>query len=325
MANIKEIAKLAGVSITTVSRVLNNHPYVSEEKRKIVHEVIEKMGYARNVNAVHLVKGKTNIIGVILPYIDHPWFAGLIEGIMQEAHTYNYRILLCPTNYEKEEEISILEMLKHKQIDGLIICSKANTWDHVTEYARYGPIVACEKSNQHEISSTYINSYAASATGIDYLIEQGHRHIGIVVARINSFNNSQRFEAYKEAHLRLQEQLREEWIFTNYVTMNDGIELVHKWMKMGERPTALLVAGDTVAAGIVTEARKNSIYIPNELAIIGLDNQPIAEALDITTIAQPIHEVGMHALNIIHHKLTGDCNEIRDIELPYELIKRKTV
>jgi DNA-binding LacI/PurR family transcriptional regulator len=325
MANIKEIAKLAGVSITTVSRVLNNHPYVSEEKRRAVHEIIEQIGYTRNVNAVHLVTGKTNIIGVILPYVDHPWFSGLIEGIMQEAHTYNYHILLCPTNYEKKEEIAILEMLRNKQIDGLIICSKANTWEHIKEYARYGPIVACEKSNEREISSIYIDSYAASSTGIHYLIEQGHRHLGIVVARITSFNNSQRYVAYKDALSRLYEPIREEWIFTNYVTMNDGIELVHRWMEMKERPTALLVAGDTVAAGIVTEAKKYGIDIPNELAIIGLDNQPIAEALDITTIAQPIHQVGMQAVRSIHNKLTNDCKEVIEVELPYELIKRKTV
>ena len=103
MANIKDIAKMAGVSVTTVSRVLNDHPYVSEE-RKAVIEIVEKLNYSQNANAVHLSKGKTNIVGVILPYINHPCFDAMVSGMMETALAHNYRVLLCQTNYNKKKK-----------------------------------------------------------------------------------------------------------------------------------------------------------------------------------------------------------------------------
>lgn len=161
MANIRDIAKLAGVSVTTVSRVLNGHPYVSEEKRQTVLEVVEKLNYSQNANAVHLSKGKTNIVGVILPYINHPYFDAMVGGIMEGALSHNYRVLLCQTNYNKNEEIKSLHMLKTKQLDGMIICSRSNEWEIIEQYATYGSMIACEGADNIGISSVSTNHYGA--------------------------------------------------------------------------------------------------------------------------------------------------------------------
>lgn len=121
MANIKQIAQTAGVSISTVSRVLNNHPYVKEEKRKRVLDAVEELNYAKNINAIHLIKGKTYTIGVMLPFINLPYFSTIIEGIGNEALAAGYHINLCQTNYDSIEELRVLEMMKMKQFDGMII------------------------------------------------------------------------------------------------------------------------------------------------------------------------------------------------------------
>jgi DNA-binding LacI/PurR family transcriptional regulator len=105
MSTIKDIAKLAGVSITTVSRVLNNHPYVKDEKRRKVLQVIEELNYQQNMNALHLVKGKTFMVGVILPYADHPYFQSIVGGIIKAATLSEIAVLLCPTNYSQIDEI----------------------------------------------------------------------------------------------------------------------------------------------------------------------------------------------------------------------------
>nr|WP_274521035.1 LacI family DNA-binding transcriptional regulator [Neobacillus niacini] len=123
MANIKDIAKLAGVSVSTVSRVLNNHPYVSEEKRKKVEKVIEELNFQQNLNAIHLVKGKTYTVGAIIPYIDHPYFQAMVGGIMENAFKHNFSVLCCATNYDQDEELKYLHMLKRKQLDGLHLFS----------------------------------------------------------------------------------------------------------------------------------------------------------------------------------------------------------
>lgn len=144
MTNIKDLAKMAGVSVTTVSRVLNNHPYVSKEKRNAVLAAIKESNYEQNINAVHLSKGKTQMIGVVLPFSDHPYFALLLKGIAKQALENNYKLVLFQTDYMESRELEALQMLKQKQIDSLIICSRTCEWSVIQEYLSYGTIVLCE-------------------------------------------------------------------------------------------------------------------------------------------------------------------------------------
>ncbi|MBW4082637.1 LacI family DNA-binding transcriptional regulator [Paenibacillus sp. S150] len=115
MANIKDIARIAGVSVTTVSRVINGHPYVSAEKREAVQRAMEAVNYERNINAVHLSRGKTNLIGVVVPSIRRPYFRMEVEGIAEEAIKDNYKLVLIQTNYETVRELDALMMLKGKE------------------------------------------------------------------------------------------------------------------------------------------------------------------------------------------------------------------
>nr|WP_229752778.1 LacI family DNA-binding transcriptional regulator [Paenibacillus physcomitrellae] len=106
--------------------MLNHHPYVQEDKRRRVEAIIEELNYQQNMNAVHLVKGKTRTVGVLLPYIDHPSFQLMAGGILEAAFQLQHSVLFCPTNYIEQEELNYLQMLKSKQIDGLIVCSPIN-------------------------------------------------------------------------------------------------------------------------------------------------------------------------------------------------------
>lgn len=146
MANIKDIADKAGVSVTTVSRVINNHPYVSEEKRKRVLEAMEVLEYARNVHAVHLSKGFSNMIGVVMPTISLPYFAEMMAGIADAAAESGIHLSLFQTNYDVKKEIFALSQLKQRQVDGLIFCSKALSDDKLKEWE--GPILLCQNSNK---------------------------------------------------------------------------------------------------------------------------------------------------------------------------------
>lgn len=144
------------------------------------------MNYSQNANAVHLSKGKTNIFGVILPYINHPYFDAIVGGIMEIALSHHYRVLLCQTNYNHQEEIESLHMLKTKQLDGIIICSRSNEWETIQQYASDGIIVACEDTNATGISSVYINHFGAFQLGMNYLIEKGYKKIGYCTGRKQS-------------------------------------------------------------------------------------------------------------------------------------------
>ncbi|HDR7516636.1 LacI family DNA-binding transcriptional regulator [Bacillus mobilis] len=325
MANIKDIAKMAGVSVTTVSRVLNDHPYVSEEKRKTVIEIVEKLNYSQNANAVHLSKGKTNIVGVILPYINHPCFDAMVGGMMEVALAHNYRVLLCQTNYNKKEEMKSLHMLKTKQLDGLIICSRANDWETIEPYASYGAIVACEDNDISNISSVYTNHSAAFQLGMEYLIEKGYKKIGYCTGRKLGPSSQKRFDVYKQQLQSIDEEVNEEWIFTECFTLEDGVRVAHKLKEMQHLPEALIVAGDEVAIGVMTEAEKLGIQVPEDLAIIGFDNQPISQVLQLTTIDQNLKEIGKKAFEMFYRKISDESSKQEKVEIPYELVERSTV
>ncbi|ENQ3113575.1 LacI family DNA-binding transcriptional regulator [Bacillus tropicus] len=325
MANIKDIAKMAGVSVTTVSRVLNDHPYVSEEKRKAVIEIVEKLNYSQNANAVHLSKGKTNIVGVILPYINHPCFDAMVGGMMEVALAHNYRVLLCQTNYNKKEEMKSLHMLKTKQLDGLIICSRANEWETIEPYASYGTIVACEDNDISNISSVYTNHSAAFQLGMDYLIEKGYKKIGYCTGRKLGPSSQKRFDVYTQQLQSIDEEVNEEWIFTECFTLEDGVKVAHKLKELQHLPEALIVAGDEVAIGVMTEAEKLGIQVPEDLAIIGFDNQPISQVLQLTTIDQNLNEIGRKAFEMFYRQTSDESSKQEKVEIPYELVERSTV
>jgi LacI family transcriptional regulator, repressor for deo operon, udp, cdd, tsx, nupC, and nupG len=325
VGNIREIAKLAGVSVSTVSRVLNNHPYVKEEKRKAVWEAVEKLNYTKNINAVHLAKGKTSIIGVVLPYVNHPYFSTIVEGISTEALQCGYHLLLFQTSYEANKEIEALEMLKMKQVDGIIICSRTIHWEWIEAYKDYGPIVLCENVKGKDMLSVYINHYQAFKLGMNYLIEKGHRKIGYCIGRTTGTNSKAREDAYYEALKQINESPRPEWIFDHCLYIEDGKRVVTSLLTMKERPTALLVSSDQVAAGIVTFAQHKGMKIPEELAILSFDNHPISEALHITTIELPLSLMGKRAFRMIYNHLESGEMTKKTEDLSVRLVERLTV
>lgn len=325
MANIKQIAKLAKVSVATVSRVLNNHAYVSDDKRETILKAIEQLNYSRNMNAINLIKGKTNVIGVMMPFVNHAYFSRLLEGISNEALSENYQLMLCQTNYELNEELKILDMLKMKQLDAVIICSRSLNMKKIELYSKNGPIVMCEDVGKSVISSIYLDHYSSFKYGLKYLMDRGHKHIGICLGRANGSNSKKRMKAYVDLFTSNQEFVRKEWMFYQCYNIEDGAAVLQELVKMKERPTALLVTSDQVAAGIILEARKNGIRVPEDMAIIGFDNQPVSKIFDLTTIDNQLFEMGSMAFRIVHDQIMGKSNASENKELEFRLIERSTV
>lgn len=315
MANIKDIAKMAGVSVTTVSRVLNNHPYVSEEKRLAVLEAMKKSNYQKNINAVHLSTGKTQLMGVVLPYIDHPYFTLLLKGIAKQALQHNYKLVLFQTEYKEGKELEALQMLKQKQIDSLIICSRASELSIIKEHLQFGKIVLCEHTKENAISSTFVNHYQIFRDALELLYLKGQRRIGYCIGRRSGSNSSERERAFKDFHEKYALSYRPDYIMDQCLYLEDGEKVVNNLKNMLEPPTALLVTNDQVAAGIVTCCQKEHISIPDELAIIGFDNEPIARMMNITTIEIPLVEMGKNLfLQAIESGITNKEMSVKFVE-----------
>ncbi|MBM7654694.1 LacI family DNA-binding transcriptional regulator [Neobacillus cucumis] len=320
MTNIRKIAKMAGVSVTTVSRVLNNYPYVSEDKRRAVEKAIIESDYRRNLNAVHLSKGETMLIGVVIPFINHPYFGLLVEGIANEAVKNNYKLALFQTNYEEKREIEALEMLKHKQIDALIICSRICDWEVINDYVPYGTIILSEDSRGRSVSSTFVNHYKSFSRALEYLYKKGHKKIGYCVGRKSGTNSKQREKAYKDFLAKINEPFEPNYIFYDCLNFEDGQMVVKRLINMSNPPSALLVTSDQVAAGILICCKQEEISVPNELALLGFDNQPIAKVMNITSLEIPLVEMGRKLL-----LQAIDTTQTSHEELFVKLIERKTV
>lgn len=199
MANIIDIAKRAGVSVSTVSRVLNNHPYVSESKRKAVQDVIDELDYTPNRLAVNLIRKVTRSIGVVMPYNNNQAFDQLLHGVLNRSVEYEYSVMVLPTKYDPQIELSYLNMLKNKQLDGIVITSRSNTWETIIPYTKYGTIVACEFTDHHEIGCAYVDRYASFLDTFQLLKDKGHSQVAFTTARgEESTSTSLIIKAYKK-------------------------------------------------------------------------------------------------------------------------------
>ncbi len=321
MTNIRDLAKKAGVSVTTVSRVLNNHPYVSEKKRNAVLEAIKESNYQQNRNAVSLSMGKTYLVGVAVPFIDHPYFALLLKGIAHEALKNNYKLVLFQTNYVESRELEALQMLKQKQIDALIICSRKCTWNAIEEYSAFGPVVLCEDTRGKKVSSTFVDHYKSFLFALEYLYQKGHRKIGYSIGRKTGTNSAQREAAYRDFLANYGLPYQSGYIFDQLLYFEDGEKVIEKIKTMADPPTALLATSDQLAAGIFTCAQNGHVSIPEDLALIGFDNQPIAKMMNITTIEIPLEVIGRK----LFLQGISDEQEVSYQEVPFQLIERNTV
>ncbi|KSU62046.1 hypothetical protein AS034_07890 [[Bacillus] enclensis] len=297
MTNIREIARLAGVSVSTVSRVLNEHPYVREEKRRRVLGAVEELNYIKNANAVHLSKGKTYCIGVVIPFLNLPYFGEVLQGIAGEALKHGYHLKIFQTNYEKVAELDAFHRLRMKEVDGLILASRANSLEALQPFMEGTNVVFCENLSGVE-KKVFINHYEAVRTAMDHLHSKGHKDIGLCIHRTFGTNSEERVRGFFDGAEAAGHKIQDGWIFNDCISLQDGREVVGQWESLGERPSALIVTSDQVSAGIVSQAGRKGISIPDELAILSFDNHPISEVFDITSFDVPIRQLGEEAFKL---------------------------
>ncbi|WP_179884803.1 LacI family DNA-binding transcriptional regulator [Bacillus sp. AFS015802] len=319
MTNIRSIAKLAGVSVSTVSRVLNDHPYVKDEKRRKVLAAVEQLNYIKNANAVHLSKGKTYSIGVILPYLNLPYFGEILQGIAGEALKHGYHLQLFQSDYDRGAELDAFHRLQMKEVDGLILTSRSNSLDVLAPFI--GPnVVFCENVYDSSYKKVFIDHYQGIRSGVEYLHSRGHSRIGLCLHRTFGTNSEERIRGFYDSLEAAGHPVREEWIFNDCYDLQDGRDVVGTWDQLAEKPSALIVTSDQVSAGMVAEAGKKGINIPGDLAVLSFDNHPLADALNITSFEVPIRKVGEESF-----KLFLDNEQPDPVILETKLFERGTV
>ncbi|MFC0238635.1 LacI family DNA-binding transcriptional regulator [Fictibacillus phosphorivorans] len=327
MATIQDVAKKAGLSRTTVSRVINEHPYVTEEKKRLVTQAMQELNYVPNSSARRLRRQQTETIAVYVPRITNPFFSHLVEVMEKEAAKKGYQLILCQTRYKKEQERNFLELLKTKQVDGLILTSIENDWSEFEPYLTFGPIVVCnEYSDSAQVPSVYLNQIEGSYLGTKHLIDQGYTKIGYCTgnhksSRVSKDRKIGFLQALDEAGI----MMKEEWFFYNAYSVQDGFAAFKKLSELDDKPQAVFTGSDEVAAGIAKAAFDAGWRVPEDLAIIGFDNQPLAALMDLTTVEQPIDTIAKQAMNLMVEAIQAKKPLSRkEVILPFQLIKRSS-
>ncbi|MBS4178471.1 LacI family DNA-binding transcriptional regulator [Lederbergia citrea] len=329
MPTISDVASLAGLSRATVSRVINNHPYVTKEKKELVMDAMKQLGYFPNTSAQNLRKQKTDTIAVLVPRLTNPFFTHLVESLEDRAAEYGLQILICNTKYDKKRELEFLYLLKTKQVDGIIMTSIENNWSQIEEITMNGPIVLCnEYITGANVSSVRLNQLEGGYIGTHHLIQKGHTKIGYCWGGVLSGLSYDRFEGYRKALAGQGLSINENWLFEGVFSIDDGRRVLNEISEMYDRPTALFTGSDEVAAGIISEAKKKGLHVPGDIAVIGFDDQPIAEVIEpaLTTIRQPISEIGKKTMEVMIELLSkkNQSDEHQIYELPLQLIARES-
>lgn len=335
MATISDVAKLSGVSVSTVSRVINNNPHVSKNKIKKVKFAMKQLGYEPLLAAQQLRGSSTKTIEVVLPSIINPFFSHLVNYIQQTAIQYSYKVLIFQTLGKKEDELNALELLKHHQVDGIILCALENDWDVIKPYKKYGQIAVCnEYVSDETLPCVAGNQYEAFLKGTNYIISKGKKKIAyctgaseLTLGSLGKDFDSDRYLGFTTALKKNNLEFNPNWMFTNAHSINDGKKIAKKIVNMKEKPEAIIAGSDEVATGIMSEAIKRNIKIPEELGIMGVDDQPFDEFLSIplTTIKQPIKSMGEKVTKILMQNIKDKKEDRRKILLNLDLVIRKTI
>ncbi|TKD69287.1 LacI family DNA-binding transcriptional regulator [Pseudalkalibacillus hwajinpoensis] len=326
MATIADVAKYTGLSSATVSRVINNYPHVSEDKRKLVHDAMKELGYFPNTSARNLRNRKTNLVAVLIPRLTNPFFTLILDGIERVAEANGFQLIICQTKSSKKKEIDFLNLLQTKQVDGVIFTSIENEWELIQPYTAYGPIILCnEYHHDATVPMVRLDQVQGSYLGTRHLIEKGHTKIAYCMGSTSGLSIDRRrgfFKAIEEAGI----EMKSEWIFRDTYTMEDGKRVFQQILQLSDRPTAIFTGGDEVASVMVKEAGRRGLHVPGDIAILGFDDQPIASLIEpeLTTIYQPGDEIGARAMTVFIECLNGIRERMSQsvIELPLSLVIR---
>ena len=304
MTKISDVAEKTGYSITTISRAINDHPYVSDKTKKKIFDAMKELDYYPN-NVAQQLRGKgTKLIGVIISFVINPFFTYLVDAIEKAAYQVGYQIVILQTLEEPEREKKFIEMLKKRQLDGLIMTSLDDDSPEVLKLIEAGKIVVCNRYlGEQNIPLIHVDEKKATYEATYYLLSKGHRKIGYVTGNRGSMLPvDPRFEGYVQALKEFDIEPNSNYVFPRRLTISDGKSTLTDVLALGEeRPDALLVISDEVASGILSQCHLLNIKVPETLAIIGFDDQPIAEALypGLTTVKQPIKEMGEYVAALI--------------------------
>jgi DNA-binding LacI/PurR family transcriptional regulator len=303
--SIKDIARQAEVSHSTVSRALGNSPLVSEGTKDRIQRLAQEMGYSPDAQARSLVLGRTLTIGVVVTYIADPFIAQVVQGIETTAHDHGYSVLLVSSQAEPEREIAAVEMLRSQRVDGVIVASSRVGALYRDHLERIGvPVILVNSMAEQGGRYTHslgVDNRHGGRSATEHLIQKGHRRISYVARPADLGSNSQRLAGYEDALNEAGIPVDPSLVVETHGHFSGGRQALPQLLSIVEPATAAFCYNDMTAIGLISAAREAGLELPQDLAVVGFDDIPFASYVypALTTIAQPTSEMGRRATEML--------------------------
>jgi len=293
--SIKEVARLADVSIATVSRCINSPEKVKEKTRLKVQDAILRTGYSPNTLAQSFRRGRTNLVMVVLPSVGDPFFTAVMRGIRAAAKAKGYSVVIEETQLNTMTANEVDAMLVSKQTDGIILLASMSPFGTEVLSAkskrRLPIVIGCETVSPElaDFPGVHIDNVAAAKEATNYLISQGHARIAMVCGQKSSLLTKDRELGYRAAMKQSKLPIEDGWVVEGELTIAGARKATRNLMNHSHRPTAIFCANDEMAIGCLHEVKSLGLTVPGEISIIGFDDIRYAEVTDppLTTIRQP--------------------------------------
>ena len=326
---IKDIAKELGISVSTVSRALQNHPDISEATKVLVRDCAKRLNYKPNIMASNLRTSKNTTIGIILPEVNHHFFSSVLDGIEQTANEAGYNIIICQTGENVEKEIQSIQTLMASRVAGILagISKQTHNVQHLQEvinadiplvlYDRPCPSLRCDQV----VSDDYLGAFKA----VEYLIQTGCRRIMFFSSPMQLEVAHRRYQGWRDALQRYGMPIDEEMIVTCDSRAQAIIE-TPMILKRANKPDAIFCVNDDCASGVLYAAQILGLNIPQDLSICGFSNAPLCRNTFpmLTTVEQHGVEIGKHAIMQLLKRLNGDERIAQTEMIATDLIVRET-
>lgn len=324
---IKDVAKKANVSISTVSRVINTSKPVSDDIKKRVFEVIEELGYSPNPVARNLVMKKSKLIGVMVPDISSTYIGELLNAIEEIAKTYGYDIILCNSYGEIKQEMRYFDLFKSKQVEGIVFITRKLTDLHRDILKNLNlPIVMINRDGSDlGVLSVSVDQRKSVYDMTNYLVTLGHKDIVLIRSGDDeeSFGRDQ-LEGYRQALEENRLAFSHENVYEGYFELEEAYKIVDVMIKGGQMPTAIFATSDEMAVGAINAIIDNGKRVPEDISVVGSYDSRISRIYrpKLTTIKHPIYDIGAIAVRLIIKKINGQEPKDKLILMPYEIIIR---
>ncbi|MEZ9059194.1 substrate-binding domain-containing protein [Vibrio pelagius] len=330
MATMKDIAKLAKVSTSTVSHVINKSRFVSDEIAERVNKAAKELNYAPSALARSLKMKQTKTIGMLVTTSTNPFFGEVVKGVERRCYEKGYNLILCNTEGDSERMKSSIDTLLQKRVDGLMLMCSTLEGEHLDVFERYPelPVVVMDWGPMLFASDKIQdNSHQGGYMATQHLIDNGHTEIGCITGPLHRNQASSRYEGFKQAMSEANLKVNADWIVESNFECDGGFDAFQTLKTRGRLPSALFVCNDMMAMGVIHAAAQDGLRVPQDLSLIGYDDIHLSKYMTpaLTTIHQPKHRLGKAAVDTLLSRLESPDVYPQVVELEPTLVERSSV